>query len=276
MSEPLVLVGGNPALCGTYSMALDEYLFESAERFGQFVWRLYEWEPPAVSIGRNQKVEAIMNLEALRRLGVMMVRRPTGGRAIYHSGDVCFTHSGITPGEIESVSAFRSDYLRAADMVVRFLGELGIRAQISDGHTGEKVVLGDLKSPCFRSSGRFEIVVEGKKIAGIAQYRSGARFLIQGSIRLAKIDSLNRDIFFAGNGFGDQGFDSFKAAVTSIEEQMVGSISWAQLVRAFLTAIGVDPERVVDPLALRFEIDLHEIENLERRKYANTTWNMRF
>ena len=57
--------------------------------------RLYGWAPPALSIGRFQKAEEVADLDACRRLGVGIVRRPTGGRAVLH--DCELTYSIIIP-----------------------------------------------------------------------------------------------------------------------------------------------------------------------------------
>ena len=57
--------------------------------------RLYRWAPPALSLGRFQKAEAVADLEACRRLGVDLVRRPTGGRAILHDREL--TYSFVIP-----------------------------------------------------------------------------------------------------------------------------------------------------------------------------------
>ena len=125
---PRLLVGRDKGACASYNMALDEVLFELVKGTDRQFWRLYLWNPPAVSIGRNQKVRESVNLDILNRDKIDMVRRPTGGRAIWHCGDVCFTHCGICPSEGESISAFKGHYIRTAETLIRFLGALGIKA----------------------------------------------------------------------------------------------------------------------------------------------------
>jgi lipoate-protein ligase A len=275
IDAPLVLVGRSPSCSGTYSMALDEHLFESAVRFGRHVWRLYRWDPPAVSIGRNQRVREAVNQQVMREQKITMVRRPTGGRAIWHHGDVCFTHAGVTPGEVESVSSFKGDYMRAADVVVGFLDALGIEAEISGGHKGQKTPGGTFKAPCFQSPGRFEITVGGKKIAGIAQYRAGERFLIQGSIRLSGMDRRCRSLFFGDDDDARVAYGRFVASVTSIEDELRRSVNWNRLMETFSTVSGGESACVVDPDDAKSDIDLAEVQALEKKKYRNSRWNRR-
>ena len=275
VDAPVVLVGRNPSCSGTYSMALDEYLFESAARPGQHVWRLYRWDPPAVSIGRNQRVGEAVNQQIMKEQKIAMVRRPTGGRAIWHSGDICFTHAGTTPGKAESVSSFKDDYMRAAHVVVGFLDALGIEAKISAGHIGGKMPGGALKAPCFQSPGRFEITVGGKKIAGIAQYRAGERFLIQGSIRLSEMDRRCKSLFFGDDDNARTSYDRFLASVTSIEDELRRNVDWDRLVESFSVVAGGESECAVDPEDPESDIDLAEVQTLEEKKYRNSRWNGR-
>jgi len=246
----LVIIGKEPAQSGRFNMAFDECLFESAETLGADCWRLYLWDPPAVSIGRNQRTEKAVNMETVRTNNITVVRRLTGGRAIWHSGDVCFTHSGVTPGITDTISAFKDDYMRAAGVIIKFLDILGVRASISSGHPMDRIGLARVKAPCFQSSGRYEITVEGRKIAGIAQYRSADRFLIQGSIRLEPVDAMNARLFFEKSREGAASFRQFCQMVTSIDESLNHRVSFEELVAAFLTALDCKIEDIVDPVDL--------------------------
>ncbi len=244
----LIFISREPARTGSYNMAFDEYLFESAERLEAHCWRLYSWNPPAVSIGRNQRFDRAVRVEVARENGIPMVKRPTGGRAIWHSGDVCFTHSGVTSGASDAISAFKDDYMRTAKMVVRFLEALGINAGISPGSQSDRLGLAKVKAPCFQSSGRYEVTAGGKKIAGIAQYRSTERFLIQGSIRLEPIDEMNGKLFFEDTDEGRASFEAFCRMVTSINEQAGRDMSFDELSEAFIQSVDGSGDDLRDPL----------------------------
>ena len=77
---------------GAYNMAVDEELLARAQAGEQVpVLRFYTWDPPAVSIGRFQKIEDAVNAEACKRRGIDIVRRITGGRAVLHYRELTYS-----------------------------------------------------------------------------------------------------------------------------------------------------------------------------------------
>lgn len=71
---------------GAENMAVDEAMLEGhAAGEVPATLRVYTWRPAAVSLGRFQREESGVDGEACRRLGIDVVRRPTGGRAILHT-----------------------------------------------------------------------------------------------------------------------------------------------------------------------------------------------
>ena len=78
---------GEPA----WNMAVDEALVTVFSKGGvQPALRLYTWEPPALSLGYFQKADSVQP-DVLGRLGIMAVRRVTGGRAVLHYGDLTYS-----------------------------------------------------------------------------------------------------------------------------------------------------------------------------------------
>ena len=76
---------------GALHMAFDAALLESAESSPvPAVLRLYTWDPPAISLGRFQDPERAIDAARAARAGVSVVRRPTGGRAVLHDGDLTY------------------------------------------------------------------------------------------------------------------------------------------------------------------------------------------
>src|SRR5262245_6792216 len=89
---------------GAVQMATDAALLVRARDTGEAVLRVYEWERPTVSFGRHEAVAGRFSAERLREAGYDAVRRPTGGRALLHDGDV--TYSVTRPaGAGESIHA---------------------------------------------------------------------------------------------------------------------------------------------------------------------------
>src|SRR5260370_37507043 len=90
---------------GAVNMAIDAGLLALAERTGRAFLRLYRFDPPCLSFGRNEPVTGY-DRAAIARLGVGVVRRPTGGRAVWHEHEV--TYAVAAP--IAAVGGLRAAY----------------------------------------------------------------------------------------------------------------------------------------------------------------------
>ena len=124
-----------------------------------------------------------MDVAACRNFGVGLVRRPTGGSAIYHDGpERELTYSVIASSDDLGIPVdVLATYRWIALALVRGLRALGAPAEI--------VAVPETDGPapdfCFARTGRYEIEVEGRKLVGSAQRRHGRAFLQHGSILLA-------------------------------------------------------------------------------------------
>jgi len=168
---------------GAFNMALDGHLLRlAAEGRTGFAFRVYSWSRACVSFGRMQKPPAEADLAALAAAGVDTVRRPTGGRAVWHEGEITYC---VVAGAAHSLSRVPiSESLSiTASVIVNALRSNGVAATTcpadrpGPGHSLRG-------NPCFSSHGRSEIVVDGRKLVGSAQARSGGAFLEHGSILL--------------------------------------------------------------------------------------------
>jgi lipoate-protein ligase A len=157
---------------GDHNMSLDlELLVEAA--LGARLLRLYCWDPPTLSIGRNQSMEQITD----RSLPV--VRRPTGGKAVWHEHEV--TYAVAAP--IATFGSLRSAYREIHTRIAAALRSLGADAALAGDRPAVRP--SDRPTSCFASSVGGEILVHGRKLVGSAQVRRGAAFLQHGSILLA-------------------------------------------------------------------------------------------
>ncbi len=140
------------------------------------VLRLYRWKPAAVTIGYNQDFNNF-NQEAISSCGFGLVKRPTGGRAIFHADELTYSLTGTSPGTLFGNSLHES-YMKINEALVLFLKRLGLEPEISGGESRN-----DMKSlVCFKSAGKHEIRVGGRKLVGSAQRRTRGVFLQHGSI----------------------------------------------------------------------------------------------
>jgi lipoate-protein ligase A len=156
--------------------------------------RFFAWAPPTVSLGYGQPLDGHVDVEACRRLGVGLVRRPTGGSAIYHDGpERELTYSVVAAAE--DIGGGARDLLHSYQWIGRAL-VAGLRAL---GAPVEMVGVarGDAPAPafCFARTGSCEIELGGKKVVGSAQRRYGSVFLQHGSILLAVDDARLGELF---------------------------------------------------------------------------------
>jgi len=136
--------------------------------------RLYQWRPPAVSLGYFQKRHDL-DLEACRRLGYEVVRRPTGGRAVLHLDDLTYA---LIAGAPEGMpSAVTAAYHLIAQGLLQAFRILGIEARM--GRERDDPHQTDI---CFLRGARGAIVYQKKKLVGSAQTWHASSLLQHGSI----------------------------------------------------------------------------------------------
>jgi lipoate-protein ligase A len=159
---------------GARNMAVDHALADCVAE-GEAVLRLYQWERPTLSLGRNEPA-AIYPIEAIRSKGMDVVRRPTGGRAVLHDAEL--TYAVVAP---ITTWAPRAAYRAINEALAAALRSLGAPVGVSEGSVR---ALGPHAGPCFRSPAAGEVVAAGRKLVGSAQARIGEALLQHGSILL--------------------------------------------------------------------------------------------
>lgn len=151
-------------------MAADVALLDDAVRLATASLRLYCWDPPTLSVGRNQTITVE---------DVPVVRRPTGGKAVWHEHEV--TYAVAAP--IALFGSLRSAYREIHTRIIVALRSLGVDAMLANDRPAVRP--SDRPASCFAMSVGGEILVKGRKLAGSAQVRRGDAFLQHGSILLA-------------------------------------------------------------------------------------------
>jgi len=153
-------------------MATDEALLDRVFRSRAAFLRLYRWDPPTLSIGRNQSMAAFER-------GLPIVRRPTGGKAVWHEHEV--TYAVAAP--IALFGSLRDAYCEIHTRLRAALLSLGVEASLASYRP--TVRPSDGPTSCFAAPAGGEILVQGRKLVGSAQMRRGDAFLQHGSILLA-------------------------------------------------------------------------------------------
>jgi lipoate-protein ligase A len=164
----------SPPRSAVANMAIDEALMDRAARTGEAVLRVYAWEAPSLSLGRHQAARDTYSPTRAQELGVQVVRRPTGGRALLHWREV--TYSVVAP---VTIGELRESYARINRLLLDGLGRLGVRAELARP-AGRSPLPGD--APCFEVPVEGELVLDGRKLVGSAQWRDRGALLQHGSI----------------------------------------------------------------------------------------------
>jgi lipoyl(octanoyl) transferase len=160
---------------GAENMARDTALQARAARTGETVFSVYSWSRPTLSFGRNQPASGLYDLEKIRAAGIDVVRRPTGGRAILHHHEV--TYSVTAP--VEDAAPLRETYSRINQILQTGLSRLGVA--VVPAMPSERAGAPSVR-PCFETPAEGELVVQGSKLVGSAQYRDDGALLQHGSI----------------------------------------------------------------------------------------------
>jgi lipoate-protein ligase A len=157
-------------------MAIDTALLRRADRTGESWLRLYRWEPYCLSFGRHEPATRRYDSDRIQKLGLDTVRRPTGGRAVWHAREL--TYAVAAPSA--QFGSLRNAYLEIHKMIAGGLAGLGIQISLAPSGCSSSLDAG----ACFAQPVGGELMLAARKIVGSAQYRRGMALLQHGSILL--------------------------------------------------------------------------------------------
>jgi lipoate-protein ligase A len=226
---------------GEENMAFDRHLmaafmdgrFQQRYGRGSCLWRFYAWNPYAVTLGYNQDISGI-DLEKCCSSGIDVVRRPTGGRAVFHAEE--FTYSFFAES-----AALNSELYRMVHEVIQLALEcLGVHADFCRSTLSR--MLGESASEavsCFTASARYELQVEGRKLVGSAQRKSRNILLQHGSLPLsARHKELCSFIALSEGDAFEEIRSEMERKTTSLEEILGFIPKYDYLAELMLAAVG--------------------------------------
>ena len=267
---------------GFMNMAIDEAIM-IAHREGLVppTIRFYQWSPAAVSLGYFQDLEKEIDVDVCKNLGIDIVRRPTGGKAVLHDKEL--TYSFIIRENHPLVNdSILETYKKISGGIIRGLSYLGIKAELvplreklkstpSGNEAKSEIPHSDIKSICFSVPSQYEVQVEGKKIVGSAQVRKREIVLQHGSLLI----ELEKDKLFSVFNFPSVQIRErlkirFKA--TSLEEILKKKINFSELSeilpRGFEEEFGV---KLTEGKLTKQEEKISK--DLLENKYSTYEWN---
>jgi len=179
MAWKLIIDG---AMDGSHNMAVDAKLLNEVEQSEspRTIVRFYGWIIPTISLGRSQHVDKAVDIDYCRAKGIDIVRRPTGGRAVLHDDEL--TYSLVSNDTDCFGDTIYANYKRVSEALCLAYNRLGVPAVLAPETRKLSARANGADPPCFLSPSRYELVVEGRKIAGSAQRRLRRSFLQHGSM----------------------------------------------------------------------------------------------
>lgn len=254
-------------------MAVDEVLLDGvANGAAPPTLRFYLWRPACLSLGYFQPFD-VVNLDGCRTLGVEIVRRPTGGRAILHDHELTYSVA-LPAAALGQDGGVLPSYYRLSLALQEGLRQLGVPATLAPESAASP-------SPehgpvCFDRPSAHEILLHGRKLVGSAQMRRGGALLQHGSIliepRLQKMQQcLQRSGESADSSAGD-GWERIEDGVAGLAE--VGVFEPAQIADALAGAFAA--RFGVRMLASQLRMDeLSAAQALAASKYQSAGWTQR-
>jgi lipoate-protein ligase A len=172
---------------GRDNMAIDTALLDLADGEGAAYLRLYQWKPHCLSFGRHEPALRRYDRARIAELGIECVRRPTGGRAVWHAREL--TYAVAAP--LAEFGGLREAYAAIHGVLAAALRSLGASPQLAPRASPQ---LGLAAGPCFMAPVGGEVLIGGKKVVGSAQLRQNAAFLQHGSLLLDDDQNLVRSL----------------------------------------------------------------------------------
>jgi len=216
------------------NMAIDEAIFREVQRSGgPPTIRLYGWTSPAVSIGYFQHIDREIDLEACRQGGVAVVRRPTGGKAVYHDDDLTYA---VIAGENDTLfpPTILETYRVISSCLVQGLRKFGLEAMLAE--EVREPGKGSLVASCFSVPSLHELLVQGRKICGSAQMRSRGVFLQQGSLLMSFDPEKTCDIMLPHREPRANQVQALQEKVTSLYEHLPRSVTREDVCQSLIEA----------------------------------------
>lgn len=226
-----------------FNLGLEQYVFDKLDRSKEYfmLWQ----NNNAVIVGKNQNTFEEVNEKVIEEKGVKVVRRLSGGGAVYHDlGNLNFTFI------MDAKDARDLDIKLFCQPVASLLQELGADAQVN---------------------GRNDITINGRKFSGNSQYLKEGRIMHHGTIMFnSDLDFVAAVLNVAGDKFQSKAAKSVKSRVTNVKPFLKGDLTLEEFQEKLVDYVfGQMP---IETYELT-EKDIKEIEKIQEERYAQWDWN---
>lgn len=181
------------------NMQIDQDLLDGMQVHSNCILHLYEWKGSCATHGYFIDPAKFLNSDGLKKHGVSIAKRPTGGGIIFHQYDLAFsalvpsTHNAYSVNTLDNYAFINSI---VAGAIKTFIGGTIFPEFLQKE---EKPVVDASKNFCMAKPTVYDVMIEGRKVGGGAQRRTKSGYLHQGSIALtAPSEQFLQDILILG------------------------------------------------------------------------------
>lgn len=226
-----------------FNLALEQYVFDRLDRAHAYcmLWQ----NDNAIIVGKNQNTVGEINAAYVKEHGIRVVRRLSGGGAVYHDlGNINFTFI------VDSGATAAFDFSTFCRPIVKALEHFGVHAEIN---------------------GRNDMTIDGKKFSGNSQYGKQGRTMHHGTILYdSDLEVVGKALTVSRDKLEGKGIQSVRSRVTNVRPYIAGDIS----TEAFFAALRdfLFQEYALQPYRLS-QGQLAEIRALQAERYDQWSWN---
>ncbi|MDX5797888.1 lipoate--protein ligase [Clostridioides difficile] len=224
-----------------FNLAMEEYLLKNFDEDLFILWR----NEPSIIVGKNPNTLSEINLEYIKEYSIPVVRRQSGGGAVFHDlGNINFTFIACNNNNF-------SDFRRFTQPIIDLLKTLDVNAEFS---------------------GRNDLLIDGKKFSGNAQYNYKNKVMHHGTLLFSsEINDLSKALKVKPIKFEGKGIKSVKSRVTNISEHLhskMDILEFKDAIMDYLSKTNTDNTNYC-----LSEHDIKQIEKLTKSKYETWDWN---
>ncbi|NCB52022.1 MAG: lipoate--protein ligase [Clostridia bacterium] len=235
----------SPSFDPRFNLALEQYVFDELTKANEYfmLWQ----NDNAIIVGKYQNTIEEINTEYVVQKEIQVVRRLSGGGAVYHDrGNLNFTFISDA-GNVEDLN-FRV----FCEPVIKALCQFGVTAHLS---------------------GRNDITIDGKKISGNAQYIKNGRVMHHGTILFdSDLSKVTASLKVSKDKIESKGIKSVRSRVTNLKPYLPNCITMEE----FKKMLKEYMFKEVDGQYALSDSDFKRIEKIKKERYDLWDWNYGF
>lgn len=227
-----------------FNLALEEYVAKNIKVEALFIiWQ----NSPVVVVGNNQNTLEEVNMDFLKANNIELVRRISGGGAVYHDlGNINFTFVAALGKKVGF------DFERFTAPIIKTLDKIGIKAE---------------------HNGRNDITIAGRKFSGNAQFRHKNRVMHHGTLLYdVNLEDMVEALNVSEEKIIAKGVKSVRSRVTNIKEHLKQDLSVEEFKELLLENLRI--EAGIEGIYKLNDDDWHKVQELYETKYKTWDWNI--